>query len=311
MAVIGECMVELNGAPFGPVHQTFGGDSLNTSLYLARLGRQAIAVQYVTAVGSDPLSKGMTERWKAEGIDTHLVLRDSARLPGLYWIQVDATGERSFLYWRGESAARYLLQHADFERVAAGLAAVDLIYLSGVSLAVLPDEDREKLLELLRRLATSNVLIAFDTNYRASLWMSPEAARTAVTALLPATRLMFATFEDEQHLWGDATPQASLARLHAAQVQSIVIKLGRAGCLYSDGATVTVVETSAVPNVIDTTAAGDAFNAGFLAAWLENCSPEECCRVGNALAGIVIQHHGAIIPASQTPALEALLAQRL
>lgn len=311
IALIGECLVELNGAPFGPVHQTFGGDSLNTALYLARLARHAIDVQYVTAVGSDPLSEGMIERWKAEGIDTQLVLRGSARLPGLYWIQVDATGERSFLYWRDESAARYLLQHPDFERVAAGLAGVDLVYLSGISLAILPDEDRERLLDLLKRLAARGVPIAFDTNYRARLWLSADAARAAITALLPATSLIFATFDDEQHLWGDETPQASLARLRVAQAQSIVIKLGRAGCLYSDGATVTVVKTSAVPNVIDSTAAGDAFNAGFLAAWLENCSPEECCRVGNALAGIVIQHHGAIIPASQTPVLEALLALRL
>ena len=106
IALIGECLIELNGEPFGSLHQTFGGDTLNTALYLARLTRPTIDVKYVTAVGTDALSNGMVQRWQAEGIDTALTLRDPARPPGLYLIQVDAHGERTFLYWRGESAAR-------------------------------------------------------------------------------------------------------------------------------------------------------------------------------------------------------------
>jgi sugar/nucleoside kinase (ribokinase family) len=96
VALTGECLIELNGAPFQSVHQTFGGDSLNTALYLARLAHQTVDIQYVTAVGMDELSEGMLQRWATEGIDTALVLRDPARLPGLYWIQVDEWGERSF-----------------------------------------------------------------------------------------------------------------------------------------------------------------------------------------------------------------------
>src|SRR5688572_29070914 len=119
VAMLGECLIELNGAPFGTLHQTFGGDSLNTALYLARLTHPMIDVHYVTAVGIDGLSEGMRQRWQAEGINTGLVLRDATRLPGLYWIQVDASGERSFLYWRHESAARYLLRHPEFKHVAA------------------------------------------------------------------------------------------------------------------------------------------------------------------------------------------------
>jgi 2-dehydro-3-deoxygluconokinase len=310
VALIGECLIELNGAPFGPLHQTFGGDTLNTAMYLARLTRGTLEVKYVTALGTDNLSDGMVQHWRAEGIDTSLTLRDPARRPGLYWIQVDAHGERTFLYWRGESAARYLLQHSDYDRVAAELAEADLIYLSGISLAILPDEDRSKLLGQMQRLAAAGTLVIFDTNYRAALWASADSARAAASALFPATQLLFVTYDDEQRLWGDSSPEATLTRLHASTAALVVIKLGAAGCLFSNGATVTKIAAAPVAMVTDTTAAGDAFNAGFLAAWLREHTPEDCCRAANALAGAVIQHRGAIIPASSTPTFAQLMADR-
>jgi 2-dehydro-3-deoxygluconokinase len=310
VALIGECLIELNGTPFGPLHQTYGGDTLNTAVYLARLARPAVEVKYVTAVGTDALSDGMVQRWQAEGIDTHLTLRDPARRPGLYLIQVDARGERTFLYWRGESAARYLLQHPGYDHVATALAEADLIYLSGISLAILPDEDRAKLLGQLAQLAARGTAVIFDTNYRAALWSSAESARAAASSLLPATRLLFVTYDDEQRLWGDCSPEATLTRLHAAKAACVVIKLGAAGCLFSNGTTVVKIAAAPIAMVTDTTAAGDAFNAGFLAAWMEDHSPEDCCRAANALAGAVIQHRGAIIPATATPSFAQLMAHR-
>ena len=310
MALIGECLIELNGTPFGALSQTFGGDTLNTALYLARLAARAADVQYVTALGTDVLSDGMLQRWQAEGIDTTLTLRDPARRPGLYLIQVDARGERTFLYWRGESAARYLLQHAGYGHVAAQLAEADVIYLSGISLAILPVEDRAKLLGELQRFASRGTAIIFDTNYRPALWPSMESARAASSSLLPATRLLFVTYDDEQRLWGDRSPEDTLTRLHAAKAAFVVVKLGAAGCLISDGATLTKVAATPVAKVTDTTAAGDAFNAGYMAAWLDDRSPEDCCRAANALAGAVIQHRGAIIPAGATPSLAQLLPDR-
>jgi 2-dehydro-3-deoxygluconokinase len=310
VALIGECLIELNGTPFASLHQTFGGDTLNTALYLARLARPTIEVQYVTAVGTDTLSDGMVQRWQAEGIDTALTLRDPARLPGLYLIQVDTRGERSFLYWRKESAARYLLQHPGYDHIAAELVRVDLIYLSAISLAILPDEDRTKLLDQLTQLAAGGTAVVFDTNYRAALWSSADAARAASSGLFPASQLLFVTYDDERRLWGDGSPEATLTRLHAAKAPFVVIKLGAAGCLVSNGTTVTKIAAAPVATVIDTTAAGDAFNAGFLAAWLKDRTPEDCCRAANALAGAVIQHRGAIIPASATPSIAQLLADR-
>lgn len=295
IALIGECMIELNGAPFGAMRQTYGGDSLNTATYLARVSRDT-RVHYVSALGADPLSHGMIARWQVDGIHTDYVLRDPARQPGLYLIQLDENGERTFLYWRSDSAARYLLQHPDWQKIADALPEFDAVYLSGISLAILPSADRLRLMAALSQYARNGGKVVFDGNYRPKLWQSADETRACYQALLPHVALALMTFDDEQALWGDVSPQASIARLQAAGVRECVIKLGANGALYARGDVREAVPTVPVTNVVDTTSAGDAFNAGFLAGWLHGTMPRECCAMGNRLAGIVIQHKGAIIP---------------
>ena len=212
LALIGECMIELNGEPFGTMRQTYGGDSLNTATYLARVAPpDAVRVHYLTALGDDPLSRGMKARWQADGIDTCHVLTDPARQPGLYLIQLDATGERTFLYWRNQSAARYLLQHPGWPQVDAALAGFDAIYLSGISLALLPPADRERLTDRLAACAAQGVQILFDGNYRPALWQNRSETRAAYARLLPHVHLALMTDDDERALWDDADIEATIA----------------------------------------------------------------------------------------------------
>lgn len=295
IALIGECMIELNGAPFGAMQQTYGGDSLNTATYLARISPNT-RVHYVTAMGEDALSRGMVARWQADGIDTRHVLSDAARQPGLYLIQLDAQGERTFLYWRNASAARYLLQHADWPRVAQALNACQAVYVSGISLAILPDEDRQQMIATLAAYAGQGGTVVFDGNYRPALWASADDTRATYAALLPHVQLALMTFDDEQALWGDTDAEATITRLHKAGVREVVVKLGAQGALYAQGDTRLAVPTTPVAQVVDTTSAGDAFNAGFLAGYLHGKPAQQCCAQGNHLAGIVIRHKGAIIP---------------
>ncbi|MBY5946154.1 sugar kinase [Photobacterium rosenbergii] len=298
VALIGECMIELNGAPFGDMHQTYGGDSLNTAVYLARTAGKSAEVHYVSALGSDAISDGMITRWQEEGVSTDLVLRDGSRQPGLYLIQLDDKGERTFLYWRNQSAARYMLQHDDFEHVATQLGKMDMVYLSGISLAILPQQDRQKLVELLGLLAESGVDILFDTNYRPALWESAEQAQECYQQVFSYTALALVTNDDEANLWGDSNEEATLERLKAAGVRQAVVKMGAKGNYYEDFTTQTrtSVATTPVKQVIDTTSAGDSFNASFMAGLVNGKSPVKCSEQGHLLAGTVIQHKGAIIP---------------
>lgn len=313
IAIIGECMIELNGKPFAEMYQTFGGDTLNAAVYLSRScalnnPKINIKISYVSALGNDAISDGMLTRWRDEGINTDLVLRDPKRTPGLYLIQLDEQGERTFLYWRNQSPARYLLQHAEFDRIKVQLMAIDMVFVSGISLAILPSEDRIELLKLLAKLQKNGVEVAFDSNFRPALWPNNEnfkSVKDAYTAMYNATDLALVTFDDEKLIWGDTTPQETLIRLQRQDVKKVVIKLGADGCLVGDFTNNSEysIPTIAVKLVVDTTSAGDSFNGGFLSCYLAGGDLKQSCQRGNALAGVVIQHRGAIIPKSAMDAI--------
>ncbi len=296
IALIGECMIELNGTPFGEMSQTYGGDSLNTAVYLSRCTAGALEVSYITAMGADGLSREIVRRWADEGIRTEGVLTDGQRQPGLYLIQLNAAGERTFLYWRSESAARYLLSHPEFPRAERVLDGADMIYLSGISLAVLPPDDRIRLLERLERRAAAGIPIAFDTNYRPRLWASADEARTVFRRMFSVTALALVTEEDETALWGDGEDAA--VRLRRFGVKDIVVKKGSEGCLCLEHGreTPVCIPCPEVKKPVDTTSAGDAFNAGFLAGFTAGKTFEESAVQGHRLAAAVISRKGAIIP---------------
>ncbi|PMG99412.1 sugar kinase [Vibrio lentus] len=313
IAIIGECMIELNGAPFGTMQQTYGGDTLNAAVYLNRSATSysrssdapMIRTSYVTALGSDAISQQMLNRWQDEGLSTDFVLIDEQRSPGLYLIQLDDVGERTFLYWRNDSAARYMAQHPDFDKITAQLEDVDMVFLSGISLAILPHGDQLKLLTIIQGLRERGVAIAFDSNYRPKLWDSQGVTKEAYQLAYKATDIALVTFDDEQLLWGDQTPQDTIKRLHTLGVKTVVVKLGAEGCLISENLEDVPVKVTTTPveTVVDSTSAGDSFNGGFLSCYLAGGSVSEACQQGNALARLVIQHHGAIIPKAITDTL--------
>ena len=111
IALFGECMIELRGQMFGPMQQYFGGDTLNTAVYLARLVKDSgIEVAYATQLGTDAYSQGMLQAWQQEGLDISLVARAAGRMPGLYTIQVDE--HRARLWTHGQADAQQWFDRA-------------------------------------------------------------------------------------------------------------------------------------------------------------------------------------------------------
>ena len=298
IAAIGECMLELSRRPSvgAPDHSntalSYGGDTLNTAVYLSRLG---VSLSYVTALGDGPLSSEMIESWQQENIDCSLVDRHEGAVPGLYFIDTDASGERSFLYWRDQAPAKRLFDDArNAERIFSALAAFDYVYLSGIMLAILTDVSRERLLQWLPEYREAGGKVIFDNNYRPRLWPSADEARASYSQLYAMTDIALPTFDDECLVFGQASEEACLERLLEAGVSEIVLKLGAEGCRVrtnSEDQRVSVYPVTAK----DTTAAGDSFNAGFLAHRLSGATLHDAADVGCRLASIVVQHPGAII----------------
>ena len=300
---LGEAMIELVRRPDGLIAQGVGGDTLNTAIYLARLG---VPVDYATALGDDAESDAMIAGWQAEGIGTGGVLRAAGRLPGLYMIDVDAGGERRFLYWRERAPAREMLTLPGGDALVATLRAASLVYLSGITLAIIGETGREMLGGILDDLRTSGVTIAFDTNWRPRLWPDRAVARRAYAHQLERTDIAFLGGDDMADLFGDGDPSAILAHADSERVGETVVRLGAKGCLVRHRDATRSVPVSRGASVVDTTAAGDAFSAGYLAARLHGLDPAEAAVTGHRVAAIVIGYPGAIIPRGLvTPALVA------
>ncbi len=295
VAAIGECMIEVSG-PAAGARIGFGGDTLNTAVYLARVGsRAAVSVDYLTALGDDPFSDEMLAAWQAEGVGIAKVVRRSGRLPGLYLIRTAEGGERSFYYWRDRAPARELFEGAEGDKVLRSLAAYDWIYLSGITLSVI-GSGCQTLIERLAALKLGGLRIAFDSNYRPPGWPDAAAARRQFDRLLPLVDIALPTLDDEQALHGDADATACAARLRAVGVGEVVVKMGADGCLVSSAEGNTAIPVPDTVTPVDTTGAGDSFNAAYLAARLAGQTPRAAAQAGHRLAARVIARHGAIIP---------------
>ncbi|MBV9655385.1 MAG: sugar kinase [Acetobacteraceae bacterium] len=299
VACLGECMMELVARPGGTLTRGFGGDTLNTAVYLARLG---VPTAYVSALGDDTFSDEMIASWQAEGIQTDGVLRVPGRLPGLYMIQTDDTGERRFFYWRDSAPVRQVFALPETPLVEAALLAADTIYLSGISLSLFGDAGRERLFALLGRARSGGTRVVFDGNFRPRGWPDLPLARAVYDRIYACSDIVLASVEDDMLLYGESDADILLSRLRAARVPESVVKLAHPACHVVHAAEAVLVSAEPVSDVVDTTAAGDSFAAAYVAARRAGLSPEASARAGHRLAGAVVRHRGAIIPRDAMPA---------
>ncbi len=302
IAVIGECMIELRPNITDAGYSTstidaqigYGGDTLNVATYLAR---QGIDVDYVTMLGDDPLSDWMVEQWRGNGVRCDLVRREERGLPGMYWINVDDNGERSFYYWRLESPARRLINDdARRSEVFEQLGEFESLYFSGITLSLYHEEARGHLFRFLTAYRENGGKVIFDNNFRRRSWPDIAEARTAFESMYRITDIALPSADDDRQLFDDDSEDAVIERLRAWGIREIVLKKGSECSLVADGSSVVHVPPLFVEEVVDTTAAGDSFNAGYLAARIRGDSPEDAAENGSKLAALVVQHRGAIIP---------------
>lgn len=178
-----------------------------------------------------------------------------------------------------------------------------MVYLSGISIAILPLDCRSILFELLKICRKKGVIVAFDNNYRPELWQSQQQAQQTYRQILALTDIAFLTFDDERALYGDSNEHQAIVRAQMLGVQEIVIKRGGDACFVTSGVELEAIEPKPVTNIVDTTAAGDSFNAGYLAKRILGGNKQQAAIAGHTLAGSAIQHYGAIIASDKMPVI--------
>jgi len=298
---VGECMLELRPQANDTLLHAAAGDSYNTAVYLKRLA-PAMPVRYVSALGNDVMSGLIRDHMRAEHIDDSLIDIRAGGTAGLYAIATDGSGERRFTYWRAQSAARAMLSAAHLAQLGAELAGCSVLLLTGITLAILDDERRAALLSLAARVREAGGWVALDNNYRLALWDVATAREWMTRAARVCTHGLF-SFDDEVLLHGDRNPAEALARIAAIGVPEVLLKLGADGCLVGGAAEHAVHVPALTVRAVDTTAAGDSFNAGYLARRLRGASSVKAAEFGCAVAAAVVAHPGAIIPAPALPSL--------
>jgi 2-dehydro-3-deoxygluconokinase len=305
---VGECMVELARGPDGRFSLALGGDTFNTAVYLARAG---VDTAYLTALGDDVYSQAIADLAASEKVDGSAIARLPGRVPGLYLIETDAKGERTFYYWRENAPARDVFAGTVAPAIAQLLNEAGLIYFSGITLWLYSRSGLDVFFRHLDAAREAGARIAFDSNYRKRLWGSePEPARSAFASALSRADIVLPSLDDEKLLWGDASPQEVLWRHAEAGVGECVVKDGSGGAYLLEGGAVRHIPVPDSVDPVDTTAAGDSFNAAYLAARLAGQAPAEAALWGHRLAAVVVSHRGAIVPDTATAALLAGMPPR-
>lgn len=287
--IFGEAMLEYHS--HGGAGLRYGGDTLNTAIHMARRGSD---VAYVTAVGTDPVSDALVSAWRAEGIDTTHVHRHPRRFPGIYAIHLDEAGERSFLYWRDRSAARDMFNLPGMKATLEQARESHLLYYSLITLAVVGHQGRRALLNLSHARKASGRAVAYDSNYRPQMWRSASEARSTSMAAVEAATIGLPTNADENEMFGPGLSEKAIAqRWRAASCVEVIVKAGQQGCFYA-GPDGEISFPSHKAEVVDSSGAGDAFNASYLQARLEGAAASEAVETAQCLARETLRHLGAI-----------------
>lgn len=288
---IGECMVELRPVDDGHLKRGFAGDAYNTAVYLKRSAPE-LEVAFLTATGDESLSNAMVETWRSEGISDKHVFRIPGERPALYLIETNAKGDRKFHYWRSETPAKEWLRLLLAAGGADVLNKADLVYVSGISLAILSYADRQAAIELLGSVKTK---VAFDPNIRPALWKSMDEARHTFEAMVKVASIVLPSRQDYQLMYGMDDPQAQIEFTATLTDAEIALTCDEDGCRLRVGDEIIALPTQAV-KVVDTSGAGDSFNGAYLAARLKGRDPRDAVKDGLALAAKVVAQPGAIIP---------------
>jgi len=291
---VGEALIELSRGSDGRFALGCGGDTFNTAIYLARAG---IDVAFASALGDDPYSDGIVALAAAESVSQQLMLRAPGRLPGLCLVESGAGGKHSFRYWREGAPAGELFELADWMRVAEALVSAKLVYFSGITLSLYSNQSLGRFLAVLETARQQGAKVAFDGNFRPRSWKGDlPRTRTVFLEALKRVDIALPAYDDEAVLWGDPSPEATVERLQAFGIGEIVVKNGPHSALVVAGGAAEFVPVPEVVEPVDATAAGDGFNAGYIAARLNGESPAQAAGAAHRLAGNVIRHPGALVP---------------
>jgi len=285
---IGECLIELSEESSHHYHQSIAGDVFNTLFYANRLG---LKTGFISSFGADEFTENIWRVMDKEGIDRNCTYHSKKNNNGLYIISKRKGKEPHYSFWREDSAAKYILNVLESKQILDYISHSRYFHFSAIALAVLGDA--EKFLSMLKKIS-KDTIITFDTNYRKSQWGDNGKLRKFLEQASHCIDFIFISRTDDYHIFGDREIEEAIRHYAFMGYKTIIFRQGKGDVyLYDNGK---IDKIPAMQNVreVDPTAAGDAFNAGFISSHLHGMNMEDCVRHGNACAAFVIERKGAI-----------------
>lgn len=293
---IGEAMLELVPSTRDSLKKSFAGDVYNTSVYLKRAFPDN-HVQFMSAVGNDPLSQEFIEKVESESISTSLIARSVRKHMGIYMVQNDDAGERSFIYWRNDSAAKWMMSQLSTNQI--NTSQYQCIFFSGITLAILQEAERDAFWQFILAAKKQGSLIIFDPNYRPALWPDSLSAKQQFQTAYEHSDWLMPGVDDFKSLYGIDSIEGCVEFCQQFEFQELVIKQGQDPVHVVSSAGEQSYEIESSQNVVDTTSAGDAFNGIYIGARLAGKNIEQAVQMANYAAIKVIESPGAIMPRPQ------------
>ena len=296
---VGECMLELTHRTDTELQLSVAGDTFNTAAHLRRELDEQDSVTYFTALGEGWYAEFIRQRILDESVTPCLVSDHGT--PGAYFIRTDDAGERSFAYYRSASAARRMLDEPGARLLDAACDDVDLVHLSAITLQILDAPSRERLAAILARIRASHVRVSLDTNFRPAGWADADSARETIDEFAQHAQIVLPSLDDERALRGDTDAADVAQHYRDLGADEVVVKDATNPTTVAWASRRDVVPVDSYRPAVDTTGAGDAFAAGYLAGRLREVDPPEAVRRGQRVAADVVTHPGALMPAPSKP----------
>tara|TARA_B110000003_G_scaffold136324_1_gene138132 strand:- start:2564 stop:3499 length:936 start_codon:yes stop_codon:yes gene_type:complete len=303
---LGECMIELNGDISSLENNSsnmkinFGGDTYNSAVYFSRLTNNKTNTFYSTALGKDNFSKKMISRFKNENIKCDYIRTDGENPPGLYSIEINEKGERSFSYWRDQSPSKYIFLGSKGKKLVKDINNADVFYYTGISAGILDEKQRKDLIKI----GSTATICGFDFNYRSQLHYNKKVSQLLFNEINNRVDIHFVSFDDARELFKIKNPLEIFEIIN--EKKNLILIRYKNSIIFKNKQQ--EIKTVTVPHgeVVDTTAAGDAFNGSFLAIMNnnKNVPVEENILISHSVTREVIKHRGAIISKNKMPKIK-------
>ena len=288
---IGEAMIEISNVKNNLYNQSFAGDTLNFCNYLDKKKLNAF---FLSAIGKSEINQSLLDFVKSKNISTKYIKQINQFEIGLYLIKNKDNGEKQFFYWRDESAAKQYFNNIDFLNLYKELKNFDYIYFSGITLSIIHISKLNNFIKLLNLLKSKKIKIVFDFNIRPSRW-NKKNLNIFLDSVLKFVDICFLSGEDMNY-WKNKN--------NIKSYEQIVRKYKLKHSIFRKNAKFTYVflnktryvfKNKLLKTVVDTSGAGDGFNAAYLSNFIVNNDPVLALKAGSSLGSKIVMKKGAIV----------------